>query len=416
MHLNMVVRTCARLPTRSPITGLASFIRENSEQILAEWDAFARSLTQGASMNVEALRDHAREMLDAIAREIETPRTPQLAAADAEGRKKSGADVSSAARGHGAGRANRGFSLSEIVAEFRALRVSVITLWMTRQREMDRIDLLEMSRFNEAIDQAIAESVTRYSSDLEHAKDRFIAILGHDLRSPLNATIMAADLLSEAGDLSEPHRDLVARIAASAKTMNSLVSDLLDFARIRFGVGIPIETGPVDLEAVIKEVVAEVTASQPESDVRVEVAGDLRGEWDSSRIAQAITNLVTNAVEHGSTNSSIHVEARGTPSEIAVSVHNHGLVIPAERLGRLFDAMAPTPDDEARGNDHLGLGLYIVHSIIVAHGGTVHVDSSSDEGTTFTLRLPRHSSRPSASRPSDRAKRRQRAPRSRESV
>jgi signal transduction histidine kinase len=295
------------------------------------------------------------------------------------------------------------------------LRVSVITLWMTRQSEMDKIDLLEMSRFNEAIDQAIADSVTRYSADLDHAKDRFIAILGHDLRSPLNATIMAVALLREAGDLSEPHRDLVARIAASTKTMNSLVSDLLDFARIRFGVGIPIETGPVDLEAVIKEVVAEVTASAPESDVRVEVAGDLRGEWDSSRIAQALTNLVTNAVEHGSTNSSIQVEARGTPSEIAVSVHNHGLVIPAERLGRLFDAMA-TPDDEERGNHHLGLGLYIVHSIVLAHGGTVHVDSSSDEGTTFTLRLPRHPSRSPTGRPRDRAKRRQRAPRSRESA
>jgi signal transduction histidine kinase len=366
-------------------------------------------------MNVEALRDHAHEMLDAIAREIETPRTPQMPAADAEGQKKSGADVATAAEGHGAGRANRGFSLAEIVAEFRALRVSVITLWMTRQSEMDKIDLLEMSRFNEAIDQAIADSVTRYSADLDHAKDRFIAILGHDLRSPLNATIMAVALLREAGDLSEPHRDLVARIAASTKTMNSLVSDLLDFARIRFGVGIPIETGPVDLEAVIKEVVAEVTASAPESDVRVEVAGDLRGEWDSSRIAQALTNLVTNAVEHGSTNSSIQVEARGTPSEIAVSVHNHGLVIPAERLGRLFDAMA-TPDDEERGNHHLGLGLYIVHSIVLAHGGTVHVDSSSDEGTTFTLRLPRHPSRSPTGRPRDRAKRRQRAPRSRESA
>jgi signal transduction histidine kinase len=147
----------------------------------------------------------------------------------------------------------------------------------------------------------------------------------------------------------------------------------------------------------------------------VEVAGDLRGEWDSSRIAQALTNLVTNAVEHGSTNSSIQVEARGTPSEIAVSVHNHGLVIPAERLGRLFDAMA-TPDDEERGNHHLGLGLYIVHSIVLAHGGTVHVDSSSDEGTTFTLRLPRHPSRSPTGRPRDRAKRRQRAPRSRESA
>ena len=367
-------------------------------------------------MNVEALRDHAREMLDGIAREVETPRTPEMLAADLESQKKPGDDVSTAARGHGAGRANRGFSPAEIVAEFRALRLSVITRWTTaRQRELDRIDLLEMSRFNEAIDQAIAESITRYSADLDHAKDRFIAILGHDLRSPLNATIMSAGLLLEAEELSEPHRDLVGRIAASAKTMNDLVSDLLDFARLRFGVGIPIEIGPVDLEAVIKEVVAEVTASHPESDVRVEVAGELRGEWDSSRIAEALTNLVTNAVEHGSTGSSIQVAAHGTPSEVVISVHNHGLVIPAEQLGRLFDAMAPTPDDETRGNHHLGLGLYIAHSIIVAHGGTVDVDSSSDKGTTFSLRLPRRSSRAPAGRRA-RAKPRPRTPRSRESA
>lgn len=385
---------------------LARFIRENTEQILAEWETFARTLPQGAFLNVEALRDHAREMLDGIARELETPRTAQRLEADAEGQTNSRDDDSTAAQGHGAGRAKRGFTVAQIVAEFRALRVSVISLWISAQRELDTIDLLDMSRFNEAIDQVIAESVTRYSDDLDRTKDRFIAILGHDLRSPLNAIVMSASFLLEEGELREPFHALAARIAASAKTMNNLVADLLDFARIRFGVGIPIEVGPVDLGAVINEVVAEVRASQAESDVRVEVTGELRGEWDASRLAQALTNLVTNAVEHGSAKSSVQVAAHGEPDEVVISVHNLGLVIPEAQLARLFDGMAPTPDDEGRGKHHLGLGLYIVHSIIAAHGGTVQVVSSPDEGTTFTLRLPRQSPLPRAALPGDRANRR----------
>jgi signal transduction histidine kinase len=386
---------------------LARFIRENTEQILAEWDTFARTLPQAPSMNVEALRDHAREMLEEVARELETPRPPRKQAEDAEGQTASGDEESTAAQGHGAGRAKSGFTIADMVAEFRALRVSVISLWMTQRRNMDVIDFLDMSRFNEAIDQAIAESVTRYADDLERVKDRFLAVLGHDLRSPLNAVTMSASFLLEEGDLHEPFRGLVTRIASSAKTMNNLVADLLDFARIRFGVGIPIEAGPMDLGAVINEVVAEVTASHPGSDVRVEVSGELRGVWDSSRLAQALTNLVTNAVEHGSSKSSVEVTARGTADEIVISVHNHGLVIPEEQMGRLFDAMTPTPDNEARGNHHLGLGLYIVHSIIAAHGGSIHVDSSSDEGTTFTLRVPRQSPLPRALPPGDRANRRE---------
>jgi len=341
-----------------------------------------------------------------IARELDTPRAALKQAQDAAGQKGSSNEESTAAQGHGAARAKSGFTIAETVAEFRALRVSVISLWMTQRRALDVIDFLDLSRFNEAIDQAIAESMTRYSDDLERAKDRFIAILGHDLRSPLNAIVMSASFLLEETDRREPFHSLAARIASSAKTMNNLVADLLDFARIRFGVGIPIELGPVNLGAVINEVVAEVRASHPESDVRVELAGELGGQWDGSRLAQALTNLVTNAVEHGSAKSSVQVAAHGEPDEVVISVHNHGLVIPEEQLAQLFDAMAPTPDDERRGNHHLGLGLYIVHSIIAAHGGTVHVVSSSDEGTTFTLRLPRQSRIPTTAPSSDRANRR----------
>jgi len=370
---------------------LPGFIRDNTEQILAEWETFARSLPQGAAMDVEALRDDAREMLDGIARELETPRTPQKQAEAAEGRPNGDGHGSTAAQGHGAGRAESGFTIAQTVAEFRALRVGVVTLWISQNRELDTIDLLDLSRFNEAIDQAIAESITVYSDDLDRAKDRFIAILGHDLRSPLNAITMSASFLLEEGRLHEPFRGMVSRIAGSAKTMNRLVVDLLGFARIRFGAGIPIEIGAMDVSAVIQGVVAEVIASHPESDVKVEMVGNLRGEWDASRLAQALTNLITNAVEHGVRTSAVRVTARGANDEITVSVHNHGQVIPEEQRGRLFDGTVPRRDEEAESTHHLGLGLYIVHRIITAHGGSIEVESSSEAGTTFTVHLPRRS-------------------------
>lgn len=375
------------------MTRLAPFLLHNTEQILAEWETFARSLSQGASMDVEALRDHAREMLDGMARELVTPRTPRELADDAEGRTKLHDDESTAAQGHGAGRAKGGFTIADMVAEFRALRVSVLSLWMGQQREMDTVDLLDMSRFNEEIDQAIAESITRYARDLDQTKDRFIAILGHDLRSPLNAISMSASFLLEEPQLPEPSRGLIARIATSARTMNRMVTDLLDFARTRFEGGIPIEPAPMDLGMVINDVVAEVTASHRDRDVRVETSGDLHGEWDASRLAQALTNLLTNAVQHGSRSSSIVVAAHGAPDDVLFSVHNHGLVIPEEQMDRLFDAMAPRSEDDPRSDDHLGLGLYIVHSIIIAHGGSLEVESVPEEGTTFTARLPRKAPR-----------------------
>jgi signal transduction histidine kinase len=362
------------------MTRLAPFIRNNTELILDDWEKFARSLPQGASMNVEALRDHATEMLDEIALQLEMPTEPAEAASD---------ETATAAEDHGEGRAKRGFTVAEMVAEFRALRVSVIRLWASQQREFDGVDLGDTIRFNEAIDHAIAESVTRYAGEIDESKDRFLAILGHDLKSPLSAIVMSASFILDESELQEPARGLVIRIAASAKTMNELVGTLIDFARTRFGTGIPIEPRPADVGVVTREVVAEVSASYPESDIQVEVTGDLNGVYDSDRLAQALTNLIANAVHHGSGKSAIKVAAVGSPNEIVISVQNHGLVVPEERLRGLFAATVREAGDATHRADHLGLGLYIVHSIVEAHGGSVHATSSADHGTTFTVRLPR---------------------------
>jgi signal transduction histidine kinase len=341
-------------------------------------------------MDIAALRDHAKEMLQVIARDLETPETPREQADKSKGKADSDdATPDTAAQEHGAGRTESGFTIAQMVAEFRALRASVIRLWTKEDPEICAADLEDMTRFNEAIDQSIAESITRYTDEIGESKERFLAILGHDLRTPLGAITTATTFMLDTGELGEPHLTLVTRMASSARRMNQMVTDLLDFARTRFGDSIPIVRADMDVRKLVHDVVTEVAAAQPTSTVQIETSGDLRGRWDSSRLTQAITNLIGNAVQHGRGKSPIMVAARGAPKEVVISVRNEGPVIPREQLGQIFQAMKPVADDSPRDDHHLGLGLYIVDRIVTAHGGSVDVSSSKEQGTTFTVRLPR---------------------------
>ena len=368
---------------------LSRFIRENSAQILTEWEAFARSLPIGGTMDVEALRDHAEQMLAVIARDLDTHQTD--AQQDDKARGQDDADRRStitAAQEHGAGRADSGFSVSQMVAEFRALRASVTRLWLTAEAEWTPADLQDLVRFNEAIDQAIAESITRYSGDLAESKERFLAILGHDLRTPLGAIITATKFMLDTGELTEPHLTLVGRVATSARRMNRMVEDLVEFTRTRFGDSIPVVRTELDLRKVIVDVASEVGATYPQSSVHVEITGDLRGKWDGERLAQALTNLVSNAVQHGAS-TPITLLARGLPHEVQVCIHNDGPPIAQAHHAGLFEAMKNARGDGPRDKQHLGLGLYIVEKIVTAHGGSIDVTSSAGQGTTFMVHLPR---------------------------
>jgi signal transduction histidine kinase len=167
--------------------------------------------------------------------------------------------------------------------------------------------------------------------------------------------------------------------------MKDMVSALIDFARTRFGDSIPVEPQEMDVGLMLRDIVSEVRASHPESEPQLEITGPLRGEWDCERLTQAVTNLVSNAVEHGSNSGPIRVAARGSDREVVITVQNDGPPIPRDRLGRIFEA-GTTNDPDRR---HLGLGLYIVDRIVAAHGGTIEVESSEDQGTAFTVRLPK---------------------------
>ena len=369
---------------------LAQFIRERREDILAAWEQFAREQPSAGSMNVDALRDHAGAILDAMARDLETFQTEQQRADKALGGRDAAEEQSTAAARHGVGRAASGFSVESMFAEFRALRASVIELWRKETRQAGPQELEEMTRFNEAIDQAIAESISRYTSEIDTTRDRFFAVLGHDLRTPLGVILTSSQFLLETGQLPAAQRTVVEGMERSARRMIELVKDLLDLALTRLGSGIPVKCARMELGGLLREVVAEVSASNRDSRIELHASGSLDGNWDRARLAQVFGNLVGNAVQHGSPNLPIRVVARGDEQRlVTVSVTNEGATIPADQIGGLFEAMKGATDD--RDPRHLGLGLYIVAKIIEAHGGSVEAHSSEAEGTTFFVSLPRRS-------------------------
>ena len=371
---------------------LADFIEANRDSILAEWVAFARTCAPAQNMDVDALRDHAAAMLRSIVKDLRTPQS------DAEQVAKSMGDApppanpaDTAAEVHGAGRALSGFSVGEMVSEYRALRASVIRLWTAACGSLTGDDVDDLMRFNEAIDQALAESLSRYSADLDQSREMFIAILGHDLRTPLGVVTMASEFILETASLDAAQRTLIARVLRSARRMSGMVADLLDFTRIRLGSGIPVARERTDMGVVARDALEEAAAANPKSDLRFASSGELTGAWDAPRISQVLSNLLGNAVEHGASGAPVTLTVAGLDGEVVLRVHNSGPAIAPSEIHGLFSPLKRLrPGAPAtRNSTNLGLGLYIAERIVTAHAGTIDVASTETSGTTFAVHLPR---------------------------
>src|ERR1041385_1270578 len=215
---------------------LANFIIENLEEILVEWEAFAASLlVDGQVMTSLALRDHASQILLAIAADIETSQTDIEQAYKSKGFVKIAEATRTAAMTHGALRHLAGFDLRQLAAEFRALRASVLRLWLKRDLANESA-FYEMTRFNEAIDQALAESISNYSNEVARSRDTFLAILGHDLRSPLSAIANSGLFLTTPGLLpSGAPLEAARRVTRGTARMSIMIKDLLEYTRARLG-------------------------------------------------------------------------------------------------------------------------------------------------------------------------------------
>jgi len=256
-------------------------------------------------------------------------------------------------------------------------------------------DLTERVMNEKALQNLAAEkAVLVEKARIQEFQERFIAILGHDLRNPLSAIDMGATLLRPrvASLNDEKTTRLVDRIRSSARRMSRMIEQILDLTRTRLGGGLEIKPEPMLLCPMITAIVDELRAAHPSRQVELHCPPTLTGSWDRDRLEQVLSNLVSNAIHYGDPARPVAVDVRDEDGEVAIDVHNDGPHIPEAVCAEIFSPFRRGDrDSRTTKTAGLGLGLYISHEIVVAHGGDIDVRSTATEGTTFRVRLPRDS-------------------------
>ena len=370
---------------------LPDFILKNLEAILQAWEDYARTIqTPGADLDRAGLRDHAEQMLQAIVLDLRTTQTVQEQIDKAQGLAPP-SDTETPAETHAVTRLMAGFSIDQMVSEYRALRTSVLRLWLKQVEGGTPLDVDDMNRFHEAIDQALAESIASYSRAVEASRNVFLGILGHDLRTPLGAILLGADMLRRS-DAVGPRGNKVARqIYTSVQRANQIVGDLLDLTRCQMGPGIPVRRVSVDLMPVCERIVEEIQAFHPEAQVLLDANMAVLGTFDSARMEQVFSNIISNAVKHGDIHAPIAVALTVSDGALLFTVHNSGEPIPEDVLPFIFNPMGRFSQRsviEHGPTEGLGLGLFIASEIVASHQGLIEVESDSVRGTVFRVTVP----------------------------
>lgn len=370
---------------------LADFIIENLEPILQAWEDFARTIqTPGADLDRIELRDHAEQMLRAIAQDLRNAQTAQEQIDKAQGLAPQDEDETPAET-HAVTRLMAGFSIDQMVSEYRALRTSVLSQWLQQAKHGTPLDIDDMNRFHEAIDQALTESIASYSRAVEASRNVFLGILGHDLRTPLGAILLGADMLRRSEELGERGNKVAGQIYTSVQRASQIVGDLLDLTRCQMGPGIPVKRVDVDLAPICERIVEEMRSFHPQAQLKYETTAPAVGSFDGARMEQVFSNIISNAVQHGDARLPITVRLAVSEGSLVFTVHNQGAPIPEDVLPFIFNPMGRFSQRsviEHGPAEGLGLGLFIASEIVAAHDGSIEVTSTSQWGTEFRVTVP----------------------------
>ena len=388
---------------------LNDFIHQNMEAILVQWESFAATCIPAAiGMSGPMLRDQAQQILEAVVKDISAPQSVQAQGDKSKGLigKLPGA-LETAAETHGLLRAMSGFEIDQMVSEYRALRASVLKLWMTACQPATP-DLNDMIRFNEAIDQALAESISYFNQKVEESHNLFLGTLGHDMRAPLQAIQMTAHLLDRI-NAGETVSKAARRLMNSGTQMKTLLDDLLEFNQVQLGVGLCINPKPEDLSILFNAELDNLRAAYPEQVINLIVEGPTEGVWDGASLRRLLCNLVVNAIKYGEASSPIVVRVIGLEDQIKFEVRDKGTPHDTITLKGLFDPLKQGLTSKDKSNGSLGLGLYIASQVAKAHNGTIGASCENGE-TVFAVQLPVNSYNPESDKASAMRYERQRLP------
>ncbi|WP_179283470.1 sensor histidine kinase [Bordetella genomosp. 9] len=364
---------------------LDAFIEAEMQAIVEEAVAFARTIASLTEEDEAEVRNHIPKILENIARDLRTAQSE--AASIAKSRGEAAARLGTDADIHGLQRAKIGLSIAQVLAEYRALRSSVLRLWLEKCTP-DEDSIRDVGRFNEAIDEAISESVRAFVTETENRRQLFLAALGHDLRGPLHAITLATNAIAIAGQ--QKSAKLIDVLKKGTSRIAELLDSLLDFNLIGLGGRMTLNKATADLQQHCEEELYLSRAASPGVSIEFVASGNCEGEFDASRMREALGNLLSNAIKHGIACQPILVELRGTPDAIHLTVSNAiDGTIPASELALLFEPMRRRAGkSQSNERSHLGLGLFITKEIAKAHGGDVTATCDRNQ-ISFTLSIPR---------------------------
>lgn len=277
-----------------------------------------------------------------------------------------------------------------------------VALFVATDRRRYERELLQARRRAEELlaserdaQRALAEALRAQEREAQQRAvlaEQLVGIVSHDLRTPLSAVVLGADLLGMSG-VSAAQARTVERIVSAAGRANRLIADLLDFTQARLGGGLRVTPAPVDLHALVAGCVDELRLAWEGRRVEHVARGPGAVVADGDRLAQVVTNLANNALTYGAPDHAVRLTSAVDGAALTIEVHNAGPAIPAELVPHLFEPLRRGEQQVKMGSRSVGLGLYIVQQIVAAHAGEVTVRSTPADGTTFTVRAP---ARPSA--------------------
>lgn len=357
-------------------------LREQKETILSIWQARCiKEVTSAGTSATLALRNSLPMYLDHLAESLKENKKMDFRsvfARDAEG--------SRIGRLHGADRAsNRSYDLSEVIFEYHILRESIFEVLERKcalAKEQRDIIL-------DSIEQAVNDAAVEFSEIHTEIQQKFVNTLTHDLKSPITAAKLGAQIILRRTDIPDGCISVASRIVDSLNRIDSMIHDLLDASRVRAGEGLSLQFIRCDLSAVIREVVDEMAMGH-DNRFKLNIENDVVGTWGCDGLRRAVDNLVGNAVKYGSPNTPISVSLAKTKTGVEISVHNEGNPIPELEVPGLFEPFRRSKSAQEGSKTGWGLGLTLVKGVVDAHKGSVRVESSEGKGTTFYLDIPHH--------------------------
>jgi two-component system phosphate regulon sensor histidine kinase PhoR len=360
---------------------LAGLIRRERDSLLAAWRQEVRQLPVAHTLDVPTLNNHIPDLLEELADELEAHVDESMV-----GELKKNSVV------HGLDRLRLGFDVEEVVAEYNALRGVIQDLI---ERHDLRLGGPVNRTINRVIDMSIGLAVKTYAAqkalEIQQRREEHLAFVAHDLRSPLSAIAMAAQLLERAvPDVVKDERAaaLLETVHRNVGRLNSLVVKVVqEEANLQAKVNKRVERQEVKLRALVEGLASDLRPLADASNTRLinEVPEELKAFADTNMLTLILQNLISNAINY-TPNGEATIGARENKESGSVEcwVSDNGVGIPEERFEKVFEKLETDPDNKSG----MGLGLAIVKQFVEAHGGQVAVDSELGRGSTFRFTIP----------------------------